>query len=162
MSMSSRRINTIFSRLGQDGTAGAAITLAGLTGFLIVRDYPVGSLSDFGPGFMPWVATIGMMGLGSAMMVRALAAGVRIDFTIVVGRPLILVPLGMAVFALGLDFLGLALSSALAVLITSFASTESRLTERLVASVVLAALITLVFGYGLSMTVPLWPWFLRA
>ena len=96
------------------------------------------------------------------MVVRALAAGVRIDFTIVVGRPLVLVPLGMAVFALGLEPLGLALSSALAVLVTSFASTESRLTERLIASVVLAALITLVFGYGLSMSVPLWPAFLRA
>ena len=155
-------MNAIFSRLGQDGTAGAAIALGGLIGFIIVRDYPVGSLSEFGPGFMPWVATIGMMGLGAAMVVRALAAGVRVDFSIVVGRPLVLVPIGMAVFALGLEPLGLALSSALAVLVTSFASTESRLTERLIASVVLAALITLVFGYGLSMSVPLWPAFLRA
>ena len=152
-----RGMNTIFSRLGQDGTAGAAIALGGLIGFIIVRDYPVGSLSEFGPGFMPWVATIGMIALGSAMVVRALAAGVRIDFTIVVGRPLILVPLGMAAFALGLEPFGLALSSALAVLITSFASSESSLTERLLAAVVLSVLITLVFGYGLSMTVPLWP-----
>lgn len=156
-----RGMNAIFSRLGQDGTAGAAIALGGLIGFIIVRDYPVGSLSEFGPGFMPWVATIGMMGLGAAMVLRAVVPGVRIDFTIVVGRPVILVPLGMATFALGLDPFGLALSSALAVLVTSFASMESRLTERLVASVVLAALITLVFGYGLSMTVPLWPAFVR-
>ena len=157
-----RGMNAIFSRLGQDGTAGAAIALGGLIGFIIVRDYPVGSLSELGPGFMPWVATIGMMGLGTAMVGRAVASGVRIDFTIVAGRPVILVPLGMALFALGLDTFGLALSSALAVLVTSFASTESRLTERLIASVVLAALITLVFGYGLAMTVPLWPAFVRA
>ena len=162
MSTSRRHVNAIFSRLGQDGTAGAAISLGGLIGFILVRDYPVGTLSDFGPGFMPWVATIGMMALGSAMVLRALASGVRINFTIVVGRPLLLVPLGMAVFALGLDAFGLALSSALAVLVTSFASMESRLIERFVAAVVLAAMITLVFGYGLSMTVPLWPWFLRA
>jgi hypothetical protein len=155
-------MHVIFTRLGQDGLAGLAVALGGLIGFWIVRDYPLGSLSDFGPGFMPWVATIGMMGLGAAMMARALASGVRTGFRIDAGRALILVPLGMTIFALTLDPLGLALSSALAVLVTSFASRESRLAERLIAAVVLAALITLVFGYGLSMSAPLWPVFLRA
>jgi len=154
-------MNSLFSRLGQDGTAGAAIALGGAVGFFLVRDYPVGSLSDFGPGFMPWVATIGMIVLGGIMLARALAAPVRFNFTIVVGRPLVLVPLGMAGFALGLEPLGLALASALAVVITSFASQESSLKERLGAAIVLAALITLVFGYGLGMTVPLWPVGLR-
>ena len=150
-------MTSLFSRLGQDGTAGAAIALGGAVGFLLVRDYPVGSLSDFGPGFMPWVATIGMTILGGIMLARALLAPVRFGFTIVVGRPLVLVPLGMASFALGLEPLGLALASALAVLVTSFASLESSLKERLAAAAVLAALITLVFGYGLGMSVPLAP-----
>jgi len=154
-------MTSLFSRLGQDGTAGAAIALGGAVGFLLVRDYPVGSLSDFGPGFMPWVATIGMMILGGIMLTRALAAPVRFSFTMVVGRPVILVPLGMASFALLLAPLGLALASALAVLITSFASLESSLKERLAAAGALAALITLVFGYGLGMSVPLWPLGLR-
>lgn len=147
----------LLSRLGQDGTAGVAITLTGAIGFLIVRDYPVGSLAEFGPGFMPWVATIGMMALGAAMTARAILSGIRIDFSITVGRPLVLVPLGMATFALGLAPLGLALASALAVLVTSFASRESRFGERLVAALALSALVTLVFGYGLKMSVPLWP-----
>ena len=154
-------MTSLFARLGRDGTAGAAIALGGAVGLFLVRDYPLGTLSDFGPGFMPWVATIGMMVLGGIMLARALAAPVRFDFTIVVGRPLVLVPLGMASFAFALEPLGLALASALAVLITSFASQESSLTERIVASLVLASLITLVFGYGLGMSVPLWPAVLR-
>ncbi len=155
-------MDSIFARLGRDGIAGSAIAIGGLIGFVIVRDYHVGSLSEFGPGFMPWVATIGMMVLGGAMVVRALAVGSGEPIAIVVGRPLIVVPLGMALFAYGLDPLGFAMASALAVFVTSLASPESSLAERLLASLVLAGLVTLIFGYGLSMTMPLWPVFIRS
>lgn len=147
----------ILSRLGRDGTAGVAIAVAGLVGFWLVHGYPIGTLDEFGPGFMPWVSTLGMIALGTIMAARAAASGIRMPFTITVGRALVLVPLGMAVFAFALAPLGLALASALAVIITSFASQESRLGERLAAAVVLAALVTVVFGYGLKMSVPLWP-----
>jgi len=68
----------------------------------------------------------------------------------------------MGVFALGLETLGLALASALAVFVTSLASPESSVAERPSTSVLLSALVTLVFGYGLSMTMPLWPVFIRS
>jgi hypothetical protein len=155
-------MHAIFARLGREGVAGCAICLVGLVGFILVHDYPVGSLSEFGPGFVPWVATLGMMGLGGAMVARAIAVGGGAPLEMRVGRPLIVVPLGMAIFAFGLHWLGFAVASALAVFVTSLAGRDTSLAERVFASVFLAALATLIFGYGLSMTMPLWPVFLRS
>lgn len=157
-------MHSTFVRLGRDGIAGCAIVLVGLVGFLIVYDYPVGTLSEFGPGFVPWVTTIGMIGLGAAMVARAVAAqgiaAAEPPLDLVIGRPLIVVPLGMAIFAFGVETLGLALASALAVFVTSLASPEATLVERTATAVLLAVLVTLVFGYALAMTMPLWPVFL--
>lgn len=152
----------ISARLGRDGIAGCAVCVLGLVGFLIVRDYPVGTLSEFGPGFVPWVATLGMIALGAVMAVRAVAVGGGERLEIRIGRPLIVVPLGMTIFAFGLSPLGFSLSAALAVFVTSLAAPGTRFTERLLAAIFLSALVTLIFGYGLSMTMPLWPAFLRS
>jgi hypothetical protein len=76
------------------------------------------------------------------------------------GRPLLIVPIGMVVFAFGLNRLGLFVTAAASVLITTFASRESSMRERFVLALVLATLVTLVFGYGVGMTVPLKPPFL--
>jgi len=153
-------MRTLFARLGREGTAGAFIVLIGVVLWLLVRDYPVGLLSEFGPGFVPYVASLALVALGSVMVVRALHAA-NDDAAPLIGRPLIFVPLGIGIFAFGLDRLGLALASALAVLVTGFASRESTLRERALVAVALAGLVTLTFGYGLSMTLPLWPAWLR-
>lgn len=154
-------MDAALSRLGREGIAGVAILLTGLLGWLFVRDYPVRELSDFGPGFVPWVTTIGMALLGAAMAVRALLTGTREDIRPAIGRPLLFVPGGMAIFAVFLDTLGLFVASALAVFVTTFASTESSLRERVATAFALAALVTLVFGHLLGMTMPLWPVFFR-
>jgi hypothetical protein len=154
-------MDAALSRLGREGIAGLAVFLTGLVGWLLVRDYPVRELSDFGPGFVPWVTTIGMAILGAAMIARALAGGTHEDIRIAFGRPLLFVPGGMAVFAFGLETLGLFVASVLSVFVTTFASPESSLRERIVTALALAVLVTLVFSYALGMTMPRWPAFLR-
>jgi hypothetical protein len=154
-------MQAILNRLGRDGIAGAAIVVTGLFGFLLVRDYPVGDLSEFGPGFVPWITTIGMALLGAVMVVQALQRHATETIKLAVNRSLVVIPAGMALFALGLEPLGIAFASTLSVFVSSFASNESRLTERILLAVGLAALVTLVFSYGLGMTMPRWPWFMR-
>jgi hypothetical protein len=154
-------MSAVLSRLGREGIGGVAVLLTGLVGWFFVREYPLRELSDFGPGFVPWATTIGMALLGAAMIVRALANGSHETIRPSVGRPLLFVPLGMAVFACGLDTLGLFLTAALSVFVTTFASPESSLRERVATALALAALVTVVFGYLLGMTMPLWPEFLR-
>jgi Tripartite tricarboxylate transporter TctB family len=154
-------MDAALSRLGREGIAGVAVLLTGLIGWFCVRDYPLRELSDFGPGFVPWVTTIGMAILGAAMVVRALASGTHEDIRPTLGRPLLFVPSGMAIFAFCLDTVGLFVTSALSVFVTTFASPESSLRERVAIALALAALVTIVFGYALGMTMPRWPVFLR-
>jgi putative tricarboxylic transport membrane protein len=153
-------IRGIVAALGREGVAGAFVIALGVILWIIVRNDPRGELAEIGPGFMPWAASFGLAALGAVMVLRALRTR-KYDEAPVVSRAAVLVPLGMAIFALGLEALGLFLTAALGVFVVTFASRESRLVERAVVAVVLATLVTLVFGYGLSMTMPLWPQFLR-
>lgn len=150
-------MRALADRFGRDGFAGLFVLLAGLVVLLLVRDYPRGRLSEFGPGMVPFAGSIGMILLGAAMLLRARRSDAAEPLATGFGRPLFLIPLGMAIFAFGLNTLGLALVSALAVFVASFASPEPRLFERVLVALGLAALVTLVFGYGLAMTMPLWP-----
>ena len=150
-------MHAMMARLGREGLAGAFVVAIGLLLYLLVRDYPRGRISEFGPGFVPWAASIGLMLLGAAMLARAWAdPGEKADLAM---RPAVmLLPAGMAVFAFGIESIGLAFTAAAGVLVASFASAESPLKERLLLSLGLAALVTLIFGYALGMTMPLWPW----
>ena len=153
-------LRVIVERLGREGMAGVFVLAVGAILWAIVRDYPRGELSQFGPGYLPWVASIGMMLLGLSLIItgyRSPDAHEAQSF----GRPVLIVPIGMTVFAFGLNRLGLFVTAAASVLITSFASRELSMRERLVLALVLATLVTLVFGYGVGMTVPLKPPFLR-
>jgi hypothetical protein len=151
----------IAARLGRDGAAGAFVIVAGAVLWLIVRNYPRGELSQFGPGYLPWIASIGMMLLGAAMVAGAYLSSNNVHEAQTVGRPVLIVPLGMLVFAFGLEPLGLFVTSALGVFVTTFASRESKLAERVLLALALATLVTIVFGYGVGMTVPLAPPSLR-
>jgi putative tricarboxylic transport membrane protein len=150
-------MHAILARLGREGLAGAFVVAIGLLLYLLVYDYPRGRISEFGPGFVPWAASIGLMLLGAAMLARGwIRPGEKADLAV---RPAVmLLPVGMAIFAFGIESVGLALTAAVGVLVASFASRESRLQERLLLSLGLAALVTIIFGYALGMTMPLWPW----
>ena len=148
------------ARLGRDGAAGVFVLIIGAVLWSVVRYYPRGDLGQFGPGYLPWAASIGMMLLGAALVVAGYLSR-NSDETQIFGRPVLIVPIGMAVFAFGLETLGLFVTSAAGVFVTTFASPEPSMRERVVLALALATLVTIVFGYGVGMTVPLKPLFLR-
>jgi hypothetical protein len=149
-------MQAILARLGREGLAGAFVITIGLLLYFLVHDYPRGRISEFGPGFVPWAASIGLMLLGAAMLARAWAhTGEKLNLAV---RPaVVLLPAAMAIFAFGVERFGLALTAAAGVFVASLASDESSIGERIVLSLGLAALVTLIFGYALGMTMPLWP-----
>lgn len=153
-------MRNVLARLGREGFAGGFVFLVGLMLWLIVRDYPRGRLSEFGPGFVPWVSSIGLVILGALMIVRALRAG-NDDAAPTIGRAVIVIPLGMALFAFALESFGLVLTAIVAVFITTFATRVMTLVERVGVALALAALVTALFGYALALTIPIWPVFVR-
>jgi hypothetical protein len=153
-------MRALAARLSREGLAGAFVLASGVLLWVLAEGYPRGDLSEIGPGFMPWVASIGLIGLGAVMLAQAARAGHR-DDAAAIGRAAAIVPAGMAIFAFGLEGLGLFATAAIGVFVTTFASRESTLPERVCIALVLATLVTLVFGYGLSMSLPLWPAWVR-
>lgn len=139
---------------------GAALALTGLAvaGYAWAS-YDMGSLRRMGPGFFP--VTLGMLlaGLGALIAVPAMSRPGQ-------SRPFawpesIAVVAALLVFGLLLDRLGVLLTTALTVLIASSVAPRRGLGWRLVLSVVVTALVWVVFVRGLNMSLPVWPGALR-
>lgn len=142
--------------LSKDLRAGLFLMLAGAVVLALVWDYPGGTLSEIGPGAMVQLAGGLILLLGALLAVRGLRQ-VGVPGSSISPRAFI-IPGAMAVFAILLPWLGLAVTAAAATLVAGFGSQEMSVKERLLGAVVLSAFVTLLFGYGLRLQVPIWPW----
>ena len=135
------------------------VFLAGLAGlvFAATAKLSVGMTADMGPGYFPKAIAWGILGFGVFFIGKSFVVpGERIlpPFW----RGLILVPGAVAVFALLVNTAGLALASFLAMVVVSFASTETRPMEVILFSAGVSAGSVLLFVKALAMPVPIFPW----
>ena len=133
--------------------------LAGLAALVFVATarLSVGTTADMGPGYFPKAIAWGILGFGVFFIGKSFVVpGDRIlpPFW----RGLILVPVAVAVFAALVNTAGLALASFLAMVVASFASTETRPLEVILFSAGISAGSVLLFVKALSMPVPIFPW----
>jgi hypothetical protein len=139
--------------------AGAVFILTG-GAFLFhaVNALELGSASKMGPGYFPAMVAVIPLVLGGYILVRgALGRGGAIG--LVPWRGIIFISASTIVFALTARGLGLLVSVFLAAMIAAAASQQFRLTRAFLVSGALAAFCVLVFGYGLSLSLPtLGPW----
>jgi hypothetical protein len=146
--------------MSTDVRAGAGLILAGAVILGLTWSYPSGTLSEIGPGAILQLAGGFVLLLGAAMTLRGLRrTGVSAD-TGTAGFSLraFVIPAAMAVFAVVLPWLGLAATAAIATLVAGLGSRDLSLKERLASAVILSGFVTLLFGYGLRLQVPIWPW----
>ena len=130
--------------------------LAGVV-FVATRKLSVGSAADMGPGYMPQAIAWGTLALGVFFVGKSfMSPGLRVLPPC--WRPLILIPLAVAVFALLVMKAGLAIASFLAMMVAGAASEETRLKEIIVFSLAVSAGSVLLFVRALSMPVPIFPW----
>jgi hypothetical protein len=122
------------------------------------RRLAVGHAADMGPGYMPRVIALGLLGFGLFFSVRGLwRSGAVSPIEPVRLRPLLAVLAAVAVFALAAERLGLAIVSVLAIVVASFATREGRLIETVPFALVLATAAVLLFVKVLALPVPVWP-----
>ena len=76
------------------------------------------------------------------------------------GRPLIVIMIGITVFAIALPRLGMFMTVPILIFIVSAAGDEFHWLGVLISSVVLTIFSYLVFSLGLGLTIPLYPWFM--
>ena len=140
----------------KDFLAGLIFVAFGVAAIVLGAAYPLGTAARMGPGYFPRILGILLIVLGGALAARAL----RLKGTSLPGwkwRPVVVVLASVVVFGIVLTRAGLVLSTIALIVAASAASTEFRWKEALASGVLLAALATGVFVYGLKLLIPIWP-----
>lgn len=143
-------------QLKQDIVAGLVFAASGITGLVLGREYEFGVARAMGPGYLPTVLCWGLIGLGLMIAVKGAIEGGDL-LTRWRLRPLLLVLAAVGVFALTIERLGLFLAVVATALLSSFASDDVRIKEMIALAVLLAAISSAVFVYGLSLPISIWP-----
>lgn len=134
--------------------AGLATLLLCVFAFWALRDLPQGTLRAMGPAMLPRIlaAALGLCGL--AMMydgIRHPGAGLA-RWSI---RGPVFVLAGVIAFALTIRSVGLAVAGPLAMVISGFASEETKTKEIVLFSVVMTAFCVGLFRYALNLPIPI-------
>jgi hypothetical protein len=131
------------------------LVIAGL-GFWLVQGLRLGTAMRMGPGYMPVLLSGILLVLGLGTLLSAvIQPGERTGRWVL--RPLAAVLMGLLIFALGIERLGLFAGIVLLVVCASFATRESRWIEVLLVAFGLAAFSTALFVGALSLPIPPWP-----
>lgn len=137
----------------QDLIGGLVAVAFGLFAGYTASAYPMGSLLRMGPGFFP----VGLAGLivllGLVLIVAAFRPrpqGQRIDVRL---RPLLMIGLGVSLFALLLERAGLLPATLVLVLVSSLAESPWRPKRAVILAIAMTALVYLVFITALQMPI---------
>ena len=147
-----------FVRHPKDFYAGVLFVAVGIFAIVIAAGYPMGTAARMGPGYFPRILGILLILLGGALALRSL----KLQGSPIPAwkwRPIIVVLGSVVLFGEIVNYVGLAISTIILIVLASWASTEFRLKEALISGVALALLTVLVFVILLKLQLPIWPAF---
>ncbi|NOJ45825.1 tripartite tricarboxylate transporter TctB family protein [Bradyrhizobium archetypum] len=140
----------------QDLLFGLFLVAVAAATLVATRNLTVGHAADMGPGYMPRVVALALMGFGIFFTGRGLWR-MRVGIAPVQWRPLLAILASVGVFALTAERLGLAIASVAAVMLASFATREGRLVETVAFALLLSGAAVLLFVKLLGLPIPIWP-----
>jgi hypothetical protein len=147
----------------RDFWSGLMFIVAGVVFAVGATNYSMGSSARPGPGYFPLLLSVIMAILGAIVLFKSLViesrGGDRIGS--IAWRPLLVILASIAVFAVMIDRLGMILSVPVLIAISSLAGDEFRWRGVLISAVVLTVFSWLIFVWGLKLTIPVWPPFMR-
>ena len=147
----------------RDFFSGLMFLVVGVVFAVGATNYSMGGSARPGPGYFPLILSVLMAILGGVVLFKALT--IETEGGDPVGafawRPLLVIVVAISVFGAALPRLGMIITVPLLIVIVSFAGDEFRWKGVIVNSVVLTAFAWLVFVYGLKLTIPLWPAFIK-
>lgn len=147
----------------RDCVAGCLFVLIGASFAFGALNYTFGSSMRPGPGYFPRVLGLVLVCLGVLLVVESVVKRVPVEgerIGSIAWRPLSVIVAALTLFGFLLPRVGLFIALPLLVLLSGFASSESRLPTTLISAVVLTLGSWLVFVVGLGLTIPLWPNFI--
>jgi hypothetical protein len=138
--------------LSKDFLAGLMFIAFGLVALYFGQKLALGTTVRMGPGYVPRMLSLILLGLGGLICVIALfVGGERVETP--KWKPITMVTIGIVLFALLFERAGLLPALIVLVFIASLGGEEFKLTEVVGNMVVLAILCTLVFKVGLGMNI---------
>jgi hypothetical protein len=140
----------------QDLLFGLFLVAVAAGTLVATRKLVIGHAADMGPGYMPRVVALALMGFGLFFSGRGFWR-MRVGIEPVQLRPLLAILASVGVFALTAERLGLAIASVAAVILASFATREGRLIEAVAFAIVLSGVAVLLFVKLLGLPIPIWP-----
>jgi hypothetical protein len=140
----------------QDLLFGLFLVAVAAGTLVATRKLAIGHAADMGPGYMPRVVALALMGFGLFFSGRGLWR-MRVGIAPVQLRPLLAILASVGVFAMTAERLGLAIASFVAVILASFATREGRLVETIAFAIVLSGAAVLLFVKLLGLPIPIWP-----
>jgi putative tricarboxylic transport membrane protein len=145
----------------KDVLAGLLFMVLAAFGLWVSRDYAIGTAFRMGTGYVPRLLCWTLLGLGAVVLLQGLRevpAERRVSGRrAIVWRPVVFVTLGLAIFGLAIERLGLVVAIVLLVGLGALAGRGLRPLETIVAALVLAILSWSIFILGLGLTIPVWP-----
>jgi hypothetical protein len=143
-------------RAEKDFWSGLMFLAFALVAIVTAQGYSMGTGGRMGPGYFPMMLGIVLAGLGALLVARSLAAD-GTPATRLQWRPTLMIVLGVIMFGLMIQYLGLVISLAAVTVISALASRESRSGEIVALAVILAALSVGIFVYALRLPLTVWP-----
>jgi hypothetical protein len=138
--------------LTKDFLSGAMFIVFGLLALYYGQNLAIGTTVRMGPGYVPRMLALIMMGLGAVIVIVALVSGSEpVDKP--KWKPITLVTIGIICFALLFERAGLLPALVVLVTIASLGGEEFKLKEVIGNMVVLAIVCTVVFKVGLGMNI---------
>lgn len=127
------------------------------TGTLVAtRKLGIGSAANMGPGYMPRVIAIAVIGFGLFFFGRGLLRSYQ-GVARVHLRPLLAIVTSVALFTLLVEVIGLAAAAVITIIAAAFATRDVRPLEAAIFAVLMATISVLLFVTALSLPVPIWP-----
>ena len=140
----------------RDFLAGLMFVAIGVAALIAAKDLRMGTGVRMGAGFFPFMLTGLMIVLGVAVMASGLKSSDETSVRLA-WRPLLVIPAGVAAFALLINTAGLVLTTLVIVLLSRLARRGHPWKETIVLAAGLTAAAAIVFHYGLGLNLPLWP-----
>ena len=142
---------------GPDLCFGAFLVLVAAGTFAAAWNLSIGTAAEMGPGYFPWAIALILLAFGLFFTVKGLTRS-HAGIEPMQWRPITLIGIAVALFALVVEGLGLGLASLATIIVAAWASRESRFFEVIVFALFMSAAAILLFIKVLALPVPLWPW----
>ncbi len=147
----------------RDFLSGLMFLIVGVVFAVGATNYNMGTSARPGAGYFPLILSVIMCILGGVVLFKSLTIETEGGDPVgdIAWRPLLVIVASIAVFGWTLPLLGMLAAVPILIIMVSFAGDEFKWTRVVINSVVLTAFAWFVFVWGLKLTIPLLPSFIK-